>query len=74
MQKTPVVEKTEGKRRRRRRMRWLDGISDLVDGSLRKPRGIVEVPAGGTLGNSGFIDLESVLRVGFWAEDKLCSQ
>lgn len=55
-------------------MRWLDGISDLVDGSLRKPRGIVEVPAGGTLGNSGFIDLESVLRVGFWAEDKLCSQ
>ena len=34
--KTLMLEKIEGRRRRRRqRMRWLDGITDLMDMSLR---------------------------------------
>ena len=32
LEKTPMLEKIEGRRRRgRQRMRWLDGIMDLVD-------------------------------------------
>ena len=37
LEKTPMLGKTEGRRKRgRQRMRWLDGITDLMDISLRK--------------------------------------
>ena len=39
MEKTPMLGKIEGKRRRRQqRIRWLDGIIDSMDMSLSKLR------------------------------------
>ena len=34
LEKPLMLEKTEGRRRGRKRMRWLDGITDLMDMSL----------------------------------------
>ena len=37
LEKTLMLEKTEGRRRGWQRMRWLDGITDWMDMSLSKP-------------------------------------
>ena len=36
LEKTPMLGKIEGRRRRRQRLRWFDGITDAMDTRLSK--------------------------------------
>ena len=42
LEKTPMLGKTEGKRRGQQRMRWLHSISDSMDTNLSKFRETLE--------------------------------
>ena len=41
LEKTLMLGKTEGRRRERQRMKWLDGITDLMDMGLSELRELV---------------------------------
>ena len=41
LEKTLILRKIEGKRREQQRMRWLDGIADLMDVSVSELRELV---------------------------------
>ena len=41
LEKTLMLEKIEGRRRGRQRMKWLDGVTELMNMSLRKLQELV---------------------------------
>ena len=59
LEKTLMLQKTEGRRRReRQRMRWLDGISDLIDMSLNQLQEIVKDRGGWPAAVRGVTELD----------------
>ena len=58
LEKTLILRKTEGRRRGRQRMRWLDGITDSMDKSVSKLR---ETGKPGVLQSMGVKELDTTL-------------
>ena len=68
LEKTLMLGKTEGRRRGRQRMRWLDGITDSMDLSLSKLRELVDGQGALACCNSwGHKDLDTTEQLN-WTE------
>ena len=64
LEKTLILGKTEGRRRRgQERMRWLDGITDLMDMSLSKLRELMIEGKPGVLQSMGHKELDTTERL-----------
>ena len=60
LEKTLMLAKMEGKRRReRQRMRWLDGITESMDTSLRKLWKVVKTGKPGVLQSMGYKEVDT---------------
>ena len=62
LEKTLMLGKTEGRRRGRQRMRWLDGITDSMDMSLSKLQKMVKDRVPGMLQSMGVSKSWTVLN------------
>ena len=62
LKKTLMLGKTEGRRRGRQRMRWLDGITDSMDMSLSKLQKMVKDRVPGMLQSMGVSKSWTVLN------------
>ena len=63
LEKTPMLGKIEGRRRRGwQRMRWLDGITDLIDMRLSKRWEIVNEREAWSAANHGGTKSQTQLR------------